>query len=94
MLSYFHACVLRGVVVTSYVDDATAEIEVVGNGGRFTTATLHPRIEVAEESMLEDAIAAHEEAHEWCFISNSVNFPVAIEPVVSVTTSARAEERA
>lgn len=91
MLSYLHACVLRGVVVTSYVDEASAQIEVVGNGGRFTGATLHPRIEVAEESMIDDAIAAHEEAHEWCFISNSLNFEVAIEPVV---TCARAEGRA
>jgi organic hydroperoxide reductase OsmC/OhrA len=91
MLSYFHACVLRGVVVTSYVDEAIAEIEVVGNGGSFTGATLRPRIEVAEESMIDDALAAHEEAHEWCFISNSLNFEVVIEPTV---TCARAGERA
>ena len=27
-------------------------------------------------------IFAHDDAHEWCFIANSVNFPVRIEPVV------------
>jgi organic hydroperoxide reductase OsmC/OhrA len=41
--------------------------------------------------MIDDALAAHEEAHEWCFISNSLNFEVVIEPTV---TCARAGERA
>ncbi|MEZ5211498.1 OsmC family protein [Gordonia sp. (in: high G+C Gram-positive bacteria)] len=76
LLSYLHACVARGVVVTSYTDDATAVMRTEGNGGRFTSATLRPRVVVAEESMIDDALAAHDDAHEWCFIANSVNFPV------------------
>jgi organic hydroperoxide reductase OsmC/OhrA len=27
---------------------------------------------------------AHHQAHEWCFIANSVNFPVRVEPTVRV----------
>lgn len=84
LLSYLHACVLRGVVVTSYTDDATAEMRVEGNGGRFTSATLRPRVTVAEPSMLDDALAAHDDAHTWCFIANSVAFPVAHEAAVAV----------
>ena len=30
------------------------------------------------------ALAAHHEAHEKCFVANSVNFPVAVEPVIRV----------
>ena len=84
MLSYLHACVTTGVVVTSYVDGAEALLSTQGNGGRFENAVLRPRITVAEESMIQAAQQAHHEAHEWCFIANSVNFPVTIEPDISV----------
>lgn len=32
--------------------------------------------------MIDAATAAHQHAHQWCFIADSVNFPVRIEPVV------------
>jgi organic hydroperoxide reductase OsmC/OhrA len=42
--------------------------------------------------MVEAATQAHHQAHEWCFIANSVNFPVRVEPAVEVGVSdARAE---
>ena len=84
MLSYLHACVQAGVVVTSYVDNAEALLVTEGNGGRFREAVLRPRISVAEESMIPAAIEAHHPAHEWCFIANSVNFDVRIEPEIFV----------
>lgn len=84
MLSYLHACVTTGVVVTSYVDDAEAVMVTEGNGGRFDHVVLHPVITVADEAMLDAAHEAHHPAHEWCFIANSVNFPVTIEPRISV----------
>ena len=84
MLSYFYACTLAGVEVTSYVDTATGTIETAGNGGRFTEAVLRPAITVRDQSMVQPAIDAHGPAHEWCFIANSVNFPIRIEPVVTV----------
>jgi len=84
LLSYLHACVVRGVVVTSYVDEAVGTMRQEGNGGRFESVTLRPRVTVADAAMIDDAIAAHHDAHEWCFIANSVNFPVGHEPVVQV----------
>ncbi len=93
LLSYLHACVTVGVVVTSYVDDATAVMVTEGNGGRFREAVLRPRVTVASEDMVAAAVEAHHPAHEWCFIANSVNFPVAIDPIVTVepVSDARAE---
>lgn len=82
LLSYLHACVVRGVVVTSYVDDAVGTMRQAGNGGRFESVTLRPRVTVADASMIEAAVAAHEDAHEWCFIASSVSFPVRHEAVV------------
>ncbi len=83
LLSYLHACVTRGVVVTDYVDEASAVMEVQGNGGAFREAVLHPRVTVRAASMVEEAIAAPHDAHEWCFIANSVNFEVRVEPALT-----------
>jgi organic hydroperoxide reductase OsmC/OhrA len=84
LLSYLHACVVRGVVVTAYEDRAMGTMQQEGSSGRFTEVVLRPRVEVAEASMVAEAIAAHEDAHDWCFIANSVAFPVRHEAVVEV----------
>lgn len=84
LLSYLHACVTTGVVVVSYSDDATGTLVEDGKGGgAFTEVVLRPRVVVADEAMIEVARAAHRQAREWCFIANSVNFPVRHEPVVT-----------
>lgn len=87
LLSYLHACVVRGVVVTGYADEATGVMRQEGNGGRFESVTLRPRVTVAAESMVDAALAAHDDAHEWCFIANSVNFPVRHEAAIEVSGS-------
>ncbi len=84
LLSYLHACVTRGVVVTDYVDSASGVMVLRGNGGAFREVVLRPRVTVREASMADAAAAAHHEAHEWCFIANSVNFEVRIDPVIVV----------
>ena len=83
LLSYLHACVQAGVVVTAYEDDAVGTLVLDGRGGgAFREVTLRPRVTVAEPGMVGPAEAAHAQAHEWCFIANSVNFPVRHEAVV------------
>lgn len=84
LLSYLHACVTLGVVVTDYRDEASGTMVLQGNGGAFREVVLHPRVTVTAASMVDDATHAHELAHEWCFIANSVNFDVRIEPVIEV----------
>lgn len=80
MMSYLHVCVMNGVVVTGYVDDATGSMETFPDGsGRFVEVTLHPRVTVRDASMIEKANQLHHKAHELCFIANSVNFPVRCE---------------
>ncbi len=84
LLSYLHACVVAGVVVVSYQDDAVGTMLDDGSGaGRFTDVLLRPRVVVAEASMIEAAEAAHAQANAWCFIANSVNFPVRHEAHVT-----------
>ncbi|MFJ5233780.1 OsmC family protein [Kitasatospora sp. NPDC088391] len=84
MLAYLHHCAVNGVVVLSYTDESAGAMRTAGNGGRFTEAVLRPRVEVAAESMREQALALHGPAGRDCFIASSVNFPVRHEPVVTV----------
>jgi organic hydroperoxide reductase OsmC/OhrA len=84
LLSYLHACVKAGVVVVSYRDRATGLMTEDGHGGgAFTEVVLRPEVVVADASMIEAAERAHAQAHEWCFIANSVNFPVRHEATVT-----------
>ena len=53
-------------------------------GGAFREVVLHPVVTVAEEGMVDAAYAAHRQANAWCFIANSVNFPVRHEATVRV----------
>jgi organic hydroperoxide reductase OsmC/OhrA len=85
MLSYLHVCVTEGVVVTAYDDNAEASMVVDRDGsGRFTEAMLRPTVTIIDESKREAAERAHHRAHELCFISNSVNFPVRHQPTTVV----------
>lgn len=86
LLSYLHACVVRGVVVTAYTDEATGIMVQEGNGGRFSEVVLYPIVTVADASMIDEALAAHHDAHEWCFIASSVNFEVRVEPEIRVAS--------
>lgn len=85
LLAYLHACVGAGVVVTSYTDDATGVMREDGRGGgAFVRVVLRPQVTVADEAMRDAAVQAHHQAHEWCFIANSVNFPVEHDATVTV----------
>ena len=84
LLSYLHACVTAGVVVVSYRDEATGLMREDGaGGGSFAEVMLRPQVVVAEASMIEAAERAHRQANEWCFIANSMNFPVRHEATVT-----------
>jgi organic hydroperoxide reductase OsmC/OhrA len=83
LLSYLHACVQAGVSVVGYRDEASG-VMVEDGGGAFREVVLRPHVVVTDESMVDAATAAHAQAHEWCFIANSVNFPVRHEPTIEV----------
>jgi len=88
MLWYLHLCADAGVVVLDYVDAATGiMVETSDGSGRFTKVTLHPKVVVASNGMIEKATALHHQVHRMCFIANSVNFPVLHQPIVVVDES-------
>ena len=81
MLWYLHLASEADVVVLSYVDEPVGIGETAADGaGRFLRATLRPRVCVATGTDLARADAIHHEVHRYCFIAQSVNFPVSYEP--------------
>lgn len=84
MLWYLHLCAEAQIVVLAYHDDAQGTMVEDAGGGRFTEAVLRPVATLAAGADAARATALHEEAHRQCFIANSVNFPVRVEPAVLV----------
>ena len=83
MLWYLHLCAKAGIVVVDYQDTATGTmIETKNGGGRFVEVVLAPRATILGSSNQELARELQHEAHELCFIANSVNFPVRVEPEI------------
>ena len=82
-LWYLHLCAVAGVNVVAYVDHAEGTmIEDATRGGYFSGVTLRPEVTVTADSNTAKAAALHHDAHEKCFIANSVNFPIACEPSI------------
>jgi organic hydroperoxide reductase OsmC/OhrA len=81
MLWYLHFCAVAGVVVVSYEDRAEGTMEESPDGnGRFVSVTLRPHVRIT--GSVERAKEIHQRAHDFCFIANSVNFPVHHEAVI------------
>jgi organic hydroperoxide reductase OsmC/OhrA len=88
MLWYLHLCSDAGIIITDYVDHATAIMAEASNGsGRFTEVTLNPVVTITNKSMVATAESLHQKANELCFIANSCNFPIHHKPVISVKSS-------
>lgn len=87
MLWYLHLCAVNQVVVTAYTDTPTGVMaETADGGGHFTSVILRPQVTVTDPSMTSRAAALHEEAHKLCFVANSVNFPITVEPATAVAS--------
>ena len=86
MLWYLHLCAQAGIILLAYHDDAQGTmVEDAGGGGRFAQVILRPVATLAVGGDAALATALHEEAHRLCFIANSVNFPVSVEPTVVIS---------
>jgi organic hydroperoxide reductase OsmC/OhrA len=82
MLWFLSIAAGHGRVVDRYEDDA---LGVMARDAQrrmvMTTVTLRPRVQFAGTPPDADALAAlHHEAHEQCFIANSVKTEVRVEP--------------
>jgi organic hydroperoxide reductase OsmC/OhrA len=85
MLSYLHLCAVNKVVVVSYEDHPTGEMEErVGGPGAFVRIDLNPSLKITPGNDVHLAESLHERAHENCFIANSLKVPVFVQPTISI----------
>ena len=80
MLWFLAHAAKRGFVVDSYVDEANGFI-AADQAGRhvFTRITLHPLVAFSGDQPTEAEVAAlHEEAHDSCFIANSLRCEITV----------------
>jgi organic hydroperoxide reductase OsmC/OhrA len=77
MLFFVSLARKKGFEVASYEDDAEGVLE----GKRFVSATLRPVVRWADDPPEPEVIEdLHRRAHDRCYIANSVDFPVEVEP--------------
>lgn len=85
MLWYLGICSRAGVVVHEYTDNAVGTmVSEPDHTARFTEVLLRPRVVVGAADQVEKATALHEQAHAMCFIAQSVNFEVKVDPEIVV----------
>ena len=80
MLTFLHRARLAGFSVAAYADEAEGVMAEIAPGRQAVTkVTLHPAIEWAGPAPDAETLARlHHEAHEECFIANSVKTEVVV----------------
>jgi organic hydroperoxide reductase OsmC/OhrA len=84
LLTYLALTAKAGIQLAGLVVSARGALGNVEGKMRFAWATVSPATVVADAAQLERARSLHAQAHEGCFMSNSVNFPVTVEATLSV----------
>ena len=82
MLWFLDLARQAGFSVARYADEAMGEMGRIGPGRMaLTRIVLRPRIEFAGQAPDADRLARlHDEAHERCFIANSLKAEIVVEP--------------
>jgi organic hydroperoxide reductase OsmC/OhrA len=91
LLSYLALTTKAGIRITSLTVEASGVLASIDGKMRFRTAKISARTEVELALHVARATELHRTAHESCFMSNSVNFPIEVAP--HVTDTAAAPER-
>ena len=83
LLTYLAVCERAGVRVLEYGDHGTGTLAIKDGKMRMTGVALQPRVRIADAAQVDLARELHAKAHANCFMSNSVNFEVKVEPAVT-----------
>ena len=82
LLSFLAIAARSRVDVLAYEDEADAVMPDDQKPMRITRITLRPRIAVAAGSDLDLVRRIADRAHEGCFIANTLNAEMVVEPVI------------
>jgi organic hydroperoxide reductase OsmC/OhrA len=88
LLSFLAMAARSRIDVLAYEDDAEAVMPEDQQPIRITRIALRPRIVVAAGADLDRVRRLVAKAHDDCFIANTVNAEVIIEPIIEVATAA------
>jgi organic hydroperoxide reductase OsmC/OhrA len=83
LLTFLHLASRRGIVVTRYVDHAAGSMTKNERGVPWVSqVVLRPRIDYGDGSKPTAEVEAglHHDAHDQCFIANSVKTAITVEP--------------
>ncbi|KGN33159.1 osmotically inducible protein OsmC [Knoellia sinensis KCTC 19936] len=84
LLSFLHVAATARLDVLDYTDDAEGLMPADSRPMRITRITLRPRVLVAADSDVSRFEELMHEAHESCFIANSLTTEIVLEPTVEI----------
>jgi organic hydroperoxide reductase OsmC/OhrA len=84
MLWFLHLAAKARIDVVEYRDEATALMPLDREPVHITEVMLRPRISIEGEASEERIRKLIETAHEHCFIANTLNSEMTIEPTIEV----------
>jgi organic hydroperoxide reductase OsmC/OhrA len=82
-LTYLAVCERANIALLEYNDSATGTLAIKDGKMRMVEIVLWPQVRIANADQLEQARELHAKAHANCFMSNSVNFEVKVQPTVT-----------
>ncbi len=85
MLTFLALCTKAKLKVASYTDEAVGHLEKIeGSKLAITRVELHPKITFEGDEPTQDKLdELHHNAHDLCFIANSVTTEVTVQPPVT-----------
>lgn len=86
LLSFLAISARSRIDVLAYEDDAEAIMPETPRPVRITRITLRPRIVVAPGADLDRVRRLISKAHDECYIANTLNAEVVIEPLIEVAS--------
>jgi organic hydroperoxide reductase OsmC/OhrA len=82
MLWFLHLAAKARIDVVGYDDEAVALMPEDVEPVRITEITLRPRISVTGDASEERIHKLVHSAHDYCYVANSLNSAMSIEPTV------------
>ena len=82
-LTYLAVCERANIALLEYNDSATGTLAIKDGKMRMVEIVLWPQVRIANAAQLDQARELHAKAHAHCFMSNSVNFEVKVQPTVT-----------
>jgi organic hydroperoxide reductase OsmC/OhrA len=86
LLSFLAVAARGGMTVLGYTDDAQGWMDMTDEPPRVGRIRLSPTIEVAAGTDPDEVVRMSHQAHEECFIANSLNSTMELEVTVVVRT--------